>query len=289
LVINLSERHDSLSERGRPGSAMRAGMGGPGTWKGERVAGRRLGFWRRFVVAVLKPPLTLMTRRDWRGMEHVPAEGGVILVINHVSHADPFMSAHFVYDSGRWPQFLGKASVFGVPLVGWLLREVRQIPVQRGTVDAARALDAAIAAVKAGGAVVIYPEGTTTKDPDLWPMRGKTGVARLWLATGAPVVPVAVWGPQAIFHPRTGKLRLRPRTPVTVVAGPPVDLAGFAGAGAGAEATTATLHRITEVVMLRLRDLVADIRGAAAPPLWEPGTRPGAAAAESGADGGPAR
>jgi 1-acyl-sn-glycerol-3-phosphate acyltransferase len=256
----------------------------PGTWKGERVGRRRLGFWRRFVVAAIKPPLTLMTRRDWRGMEHIPAEGGVIVAVNHVSHADPFMTAHFVYDAGRWPQFLGKASVFQVAVVGWLLRQVRQIPVQRGTVDAARALDAAIAAVKAGDAVVIYPEGTTTKEPDLWPMRGKTGVARLWLATGAPVVPVAVWGPQEIFHPRTGKLRLRPRTPVTMVAGPPLDLSEFAGAAA----TTATVNRITEVVMLRLRDMVAEIRGAVPPALWSP-VIPAGAAAEADAEGGPAR
>src|SRR4029453_15003138 len=99
---------------------------------------------------------------------------------------------------------------------GWLLRAVRQIPVYRGTVDAAKALEAAVAAVKAGDAVIIYPEGTTTKEPDLWPMRGKTGGARLVHETGAPVIPMVMWGPQRLFDPRTSKMRLRPRTPVTV-------------------------------------------------------------------------
>jgi 1-acyl-sn-glycerol-3-phosphate acyltransferase len=231
------------------------------------VARRRLGFWRRFVVALVKSCLTVMTRRDWRGMEHIPAEGGVIIVPNHLSHADPFISAHFVYDSGRWPRYLGKASVFKVPGVGWLLLRVRQIPVERGSMEAARSLDSLTAALAEGGAVVIYPEGTTTREPELWPMRGKTGVARLALATGAPVVPVAMWGPQRIFDPRTGRLRLRPRTPVTVLAGPPIDLSRWTGA----TPTREVLIEMTDEIMLRLRDLLAEIRGGTPPPLYQPG------------------
>jgi 1-acyl-sn-glycerol-3-phosphate acyltransferase len=232
----------------------------------ERVAAGRLGFWRRFAVVVVKPPLLLLTRRDWRGGEQLPATGGVIVVVNHISHADPLVVAHFLHDHGRWPQFLGKQSVFDVPVVGWLLHRVRQIPVKRGTVDAVKALAAAIAAVRAGDAVVIYPEGTITKHPDLWPMRGRTGVARLWLETGAPVVPVVNWGAQDIFDPRTARLRPRPRTPVTVVAGPPVDLSAFRGA----PATATTLYAITEIVMDRLRELLAGVRREPAPPLWTP-------------------
>lgn len=218
-------------------------------------------------MVVLKPPLSVLTRREWRGAGYLPASGGVIVVANHVSHADPLVVAHFVYDAGRWPRFLAKQSVFAVPVLGWLLRQLRQTPVQRGTVDAAKALDAAIDAVTAGDAVVIYPEGTTTRDPDQWPMRGRTGVARLWLATGAPVVPVVSWGAQAIFDPRRGRLRLRPRTPVTVVAGPPIDLSGYREA----PRTSATTHEITETVMARLRDLLAEVRGEPAPPLSKDG------------------
>lgn len=227
---------------------------------------RRLGFWRRFAVAVVKPPLTLLTKRDWSGMEHVPRDGGAILVANHMSHADPLIVAHYVYDAGRWPQFLGKASLFDVPVLGWLLKKVRQIPVYRGTIDAVKALEAAVEGVKEGAAVIIYPEGTTTKEPDLWPMRGKTGVARLVMETGAPVIPIVMWGPQQIFDPRTGKLKLRFRTPVTIQAGPPLDLSAWAGA----VPTSATLHEMTDHIMLHLRDMLAPIRGGAPPPLWTP-------------------
>lgn len=233
------------------------------------MARRRLGIWRRFAVMLAKPPLLVLTRRTWLGMEHIPPDGGVIIVPNHISHADPLISAHFIYDSGRWPQYLGKASVFKIPLIGSLLYKSWQIPVERGSVEAARSLDRLVAAVKAGGAVVIYPEGTITREPDLWPMRGKTGAARLALATGAPVIPVVMWGPERIFDPRTAKLRLRPRMPVTVAAGPPVDLSRWMGTAP----TKEILTEMTDQVMLALRDLLAGIRGATPPPLFIPAAR----------------
>lgn len=243
------------------------------------MARRRLGFWQRFAVCLVKPPLIALTGRDWRGWEHIPAEGGVILAVNHVSHADPFTTAHYVYDSGRWPQFLGKESVFRIPLAGRILHWCKQIPVHRGTADAVKALDAAVDAVREGACVVIYPEGTITKEPGLWPMRGKTGVARLALATGAPVIPVATWGPEKIFDPRTKKVRLLPKVPVSLWAAPPVDLSKWAGA----EPTGAVLNEMTDAVMLRLRDLLAEIRGEAPPPLW--GAREESARTDAAGDG----
>jgi 1-acyl-sn-glycerol-3-phosphate acyltransferase len=242
------------------------------------VAGRRLGFWRRFAVCVVKPVMTGLTKRSWRGGDQIPATGPVIIVANHMSHADPLVLAHFVYDAGRWPAFLAKASIFEVPVLGRLLHAVEQTPVLRGTVEAAKALDAAAAAIKAGKVVIVYPEGTTTKEPDLWPMKGKTGAARLWLMTGAPMVPVAMWGPERLFDPRTRKLRLVPRTPVTVVAGPPLDLSKWADAAE----TTATLSEITDKVMLTLREMLAGIRGGEPPQLWThtPPTRAGAVPAD---------
>ncbi|HEU4424885.1 MAG TPA: lysophospholipid acyltransferase family protein [Pilimelia sp.] len=239
---------------------------------------RRLGFWRRSVAMFLLVVVNAFTRRTWSGQQHIPATGGVIIVPNHVSHADPLIAAHFVYCAGRWPQYLAKASVFAVPVVGWLLLKVKQIPVERGTVEAAKSLEALTAALSDGGTVIIYAEGTTSREPDLWPMRGKTGAARLALATGAPVIPVAMWGPQRIFDPRTRKVRIRPRSPVTVKAGPPVDLSRWAGAPPNKE----TLDEMTEAIMLRIRDLLAEIRGGTPPPLWAP------ASARRTADPGPA-
>ncbi|MBB5112069.1 lysophospholipid acyltransferase family protein [Micromonospora echinospora] len=229
------------------------------------MARRRLGFWRRLAVVLVKPLMTVWTRRTWRGMEHLRQDGGVILVPNHISHADPLVVAHYIYDAGRWPRFLGKASVFRVPVVGSILHRCQQIPVERGTVEAVKSLDKLIAALAEDGAVVIYPEGTTTRDPDLWPMKGKTGAARLALATGAPVVPIAMVGPERMFDPRTARFGLRPRTPVTVIAGPPVDLSRWAGA----TPTRPILEEMTDTIMLRIRDLVAEIRGGTPPPLWQ--------------------
>jgi 1-acyl-sn-glycerol-3-phosphate acyltransferase len=232
----------------------------------EHVAGRGLGFWRRLAVVLIKPPLTLLTRRTWSGLDQVPKTGPVIIVVNHISHADTVAVAHYVYDSGRWPQFMIKASVFKVPVVGYLMHRWQQIPVQRGTTDAAHALEASEAVLKAGGCVVIYPEGTTTKQPDLWPMKGKTGAARLVLATGAPVVPLVTWGAQDIFDPRTKKKRIRRRMPVTLVAGPPVDLSKWAGQ----PPTSPVLNEMTAEIMNRLREMISEVRGEPAPPIFTP-------------------
>ena len=134
----------------------------------------------------------------------------MILVPNHVSHFDPLVVAHYIYRAGRWPRFLGKASLWKVPVLGFLLRKTLQIPVERGSVEAVKSLDALVEALDEGGTVVIYPEGTTTREPDLWPMRGKTGAARLALLTGAPVIPIANWGAERVFDPRTNKFKAAP-------------------------------------------------------------------------------
>lgn len=232
------------------------------------MAHRRLGFWRRTVVVLVLPLLRVLTKPTWSGQENLP-EGGFILAANHMSHFDPLVIAHYVYESGRWPQFLAKASLWDVPVVGFVLRRVRQIPVERGSMEAAKSLDALVGALKDGGVVIIYPEGTTTKEPDLWPMTGKTGAARLALLTGAPIIPLAQWGAQRVFDVRTKKLSLRPGTPVSVTAGKPVDL----GRWAGAAPTRPVLHEITETIMTDIRDLLAGLRDEEPPPLYQWPTR----------------
>lgn len=233
------------------------------------MARRRLGFWRRFAVLLVVSAMTIWTRRRWTGQAELPATGGVILAPNHLSHFDPLVVAHYVYAAGRWPRFLGKASIFKLPVLGFLLRKTLQIPVERGSVEAVKSLDALIDALHEGGVVIIYPEGTTTREPGLWPMRGKTGAARLALATGAPVIPMAHDGAQQVFDPRSKRFSLRPRVPVSVTLGKPVDLSRWQGAAPG----RAVLEQMTEAIMLDIRDLVGELRDADPPPLYQPAPR----------------
>jgi 1-acyl-sn-glycerol-3-phosphate acyltransferase len=174
----------------------------------------RLGFWYRLAVCLIKPAMLVLTRRDWRGQQHIPPAGGVIIAANHVSYADPFTFAHYVYDAGRPPCFPAKIELFRLrwPL-GRIVRGAGQIPVYRNSANAADALRDAVAAIRRGEAVVIYPEGTVTRDPQLWPMVARTGVARLAMATGALVVPVAQWGPQRMYS-RAHGLHLSPAAAV---------------------------------------------------------------------------
>jgi 1-acyl-sn-glycerol-3-phosphate acyltransferase len=226
------------------------------------VARVRRGFWLRFAAGVLKPLLIPLTRRTWLHRERIPLTGSAIIAINHISYADPLTVAHFIYDLPRNPQFLAKHTLFGIPLVGSVLRGTKQIPVRRNTRDAGAALEVAVEAVRDGAGLAIYPEGTCTKDPDLWPMLGKTGVARLALSTGAPVIPVAQWGAQAIHHPITRKVRIR-RVPITMLVGEPVDLSAYLGRPLTGE----LLVEVTDLIMRRLTELVGQIRGEQPPDL----------------------
>ncbi|GAA3043300.1 hypothetical protein GCM10020000_23170 [Streptomyces olivoverticillatus] len=146
----------------------------------------RIGFWYRFTAVLAKPPLVVLFKRDWRGMEHIPAEGGFITAVNHNSYLDPLSYAHYQYNTGRVPRFLAKAALFKGSFVGALLRGTGQIPVYRESADAATAFRSAVDAINKGECVAFYPEGTLTRDPDMWPMEGKTGAARVALLTRAP-------------------------------------------------------------------------------------------------------
>ncbi|MFI7600825.1 lysophospholipid acyltransferase family protein [Actinoplanes sp. NPDC049681] len=231
---------------------------------------RRLGFWRRLAVVLVLPTLKVWTKRRWYGLENMPPGGGVIITPNHMSQFDPLLVAHVIYAAGRWPRFLAKASIWKVPFVGFMLRKTRQIPVERGSVEAVKSLDSLVEALREGGVVVIYPEGTTTRDPELWPMRGKTGAARLALLTGAPVVPMATWGSQQVHDVRTKKISLKPRRPVSVSVGKPVDLSHWKGEAP----TKAVLEQMTEAIQLATRDLLAELRQEAPPPeLYAPARR----------------
>ena len=217
----------------------------------------RRGWAVAFAASVIKPTLLAATSRTWIDGTRIPAEGGCIVVANHLSHADPLMTAHFVYDHGRIPRYLAKSGLFRTRFVGTVLTSARQIPVERLTRNAIGAYDAAVRAVDDGECVVVYPEGTLTRDPDLWPMTGKSGAARIALATGAPVVPVGHWGAQDVLAPYARTPHLFPRKHVVMKAGPPVPLDDLRARPLSAE----VVHETTERIMSAITDIVAELRG----------------------------
>lgn len=224
--------------------------------------GERMGAAWRFVWLVLYAPFSLLIRSRYRNIERMPQQGPAILVTNHVSHVDPFLVAKFVLDAARTPRFLAKDTIFDVKVVGAAMRGMGHIPVKRGTADARQSLQAAVDALGAGKLIVLHPEGTVTRDPQGWPMAGKTGAARLaLLVPDVPVIPVAQWGIQQSIDLYRKKVRLVPRPRHTVSIGEPIDLSPFHGRAVDA----AVLEEITETIMRRLRDDVAELRGEPAP------------------------
>jgi 1-acyl-sn-glycerol-3-phosphate acyltransferase len=232
---------------------------------GEQEASvrRGLGPWYLLAICLLKPPTLLLAKRVSSGMSLVPP-GGVVVAANHISHADPVVLADFLlYDLRRAPRFLAKRELFrGDGLVGRVMRGAGQIPVDRHAADASRALEPAVAALARGETVVIYPEGTVTRDPGKWPMQARTGVARLALLSGAPVVPVAQWGAQDLLDTyRSGRLSPRPRRPMRFRVGPPVDLSRWQGRELSAE----VLREATDAVMDAITAELEVLRGERAP------------------------
>jgi 1-acyl-sn-glycerol-3-phosphate acyltransferase len=231
--------------------------------------GPRVSPAQRLMELAIRPLVAATMHRDYRGMEHVPPSGGVIVAGNHVSDVDPFVLADFLLARGRHTHFLAKHAVFAVPGLGWFLHRAMQISVRRDTVVAGKALTEAARAVRAGAAVALYPEGKESLDPTNWPMTAQSGVAALALSTGAPVIPVVQWGTQDIRGHRH-VLRLLPRAAVTVAAAEPVDL----GRWHGQPFTPEVLQQASDQVMAAVVDLESKVRHER-PPLPVRRDRPG--------------
>ncbi len=228
----------------------------------SRLHRPKAGFWIRLCVVLIYPVVGTIFRIRWRHLERVPApeSGGMIMALNHLSQIDTLLMARFVWQSGRIPRFMIKSGVFGWPVIGRIMRGAGQIPVHRGTTDASRSLRDAVVALERGQAIIIYPEGTTTKDPTNWPMQAKTGIARLvLLSPDTPVVPVGQWGPHRMGRPSLARLGRRRTAQASV--GEPLDLSHWRGA----EETADNLRAITDEIMSAVRDQVAELRGEPAP------------------------
>jgi 1-acyl-sn-glycerol-3-phosphate acyltransferase len=202
-----------------------------------------------------------LTKQDWDDAHDLPGTGGVVVVANHISNADPLALAHYLIWQGRWPRFLAKIEVWSMPIAGWAVRATGQIPVRRGAHDASDSLAAAKEALAAGECVIVYPEGTITTAPDGWPMTGRTGAARLALATGAPLVPVGQWGAQKLLGGKKPAWpRLVPKPTMTLRTGPPVDLSDLAG-----REDPEAVGVATDRMMAAITAVVEQIRGEPAP------------------------
>lgn len=211
-------------------------------------------FWFRSAEWSLLPPIKAWFNWRFEGLEHVPREGATLVACNHISYFDPLAHSYFVIKAHRKPRFLAKAELYE----NWLLKRVlvgaHQIKVVRGSGDRSP-VDNAKKSLANGECVMIYPESTVTHSPDYSPMQGKTGIARLTLSTGVPVLPVAVWGSQHVWQ-RDGARSLKFGRPIWLKAGAPMDFSDY-GEGAHDEAT---LHAVTDQIMAELTTLVDDLR-----------------------------
>ena len=223
-------------------------------------------FW--LLGAFALPIMGLLVKFRFHDREKMPQTGAVVITPNHYSNIDPVVIGVATWYLGRLPRFMAKASILKVPVLGWILLKSGQIPVERGgSTRSSAALMAAKELVSKERAVIVYPEGSLTRDPDIWPMRGKSGAVRLALEFGIPVIPVAHWGTQNLMARYSKKINFFPRHTIDVKVGDPVDLSEFADK----PLDNKTLTAATTKVMDAITALLEDLRGEKAPATrWNP-------------------
>lgn len=205
---------------------------------------------------LLWPVMRWLTKSDWQHADRLnETDGGIIVTTNHISYFDPFALAFMLWEVDRPPRFLGKIEVFSIPIIGSVIRSAGQIPVYRETANAVDAVRDAIAAVRDGECVVVYPEGTITRDPQMWPMAGKTGAARVALATGAPLYPVAQWGAQDVIGPYRKEFRILPRKTMRLLVGNPVDFSDLRDRPLDADTLSIATDRIVDALTVLLAQI----------------------------------
>jgi 1-acyl-sn-glycerol-3-phosphate acyltransferase len=217
-----------------------------------------LNGWWRAGLAIGGPALRLLFRIRSAGVERIPRSGPAILAANHMSALDGILLAYLVAQRGRPTRYLVAAEFFDKRFHGFWLRRFKQIPIRRGMGDSG-ALDEAVATVQTGAIAGIFPEGTVNPRPGAPLLRGRTGVARIALAAGAPVIPVGIWGTQ-VRWPRTGLTFRRPLRPsVALTFGPHIEPKGD-------PSSLDDIQAFTTLVMTRIAEQVAAARNLAEGP-----------------------
>jgi len=217
----------------------------------------------RLGASVVIPLLRLITKRTWIGAENLPKNGPAIVISNHLSYIDVLLLTFFLYKNGRAPRYLGKEGVFKVPVIGKIVLAAGMVPVARESKDASKALDHAVRLLELGHCVGVYPEGTLTRDADHWPMVAKTGLARLAITTKAPVIPIVQWGTQISMPTYGKKIKLFPRTKITLICGKPLDFSPWFGK----ENDPQALIEATAYAMRELTTILEGIRGEKRPAI----------------------
>lgn len=228
----------------------------------------------RFYGSIVVPIMCALSKITVEGAENLPKTGPIVITPNHFSNIDPLVIAYAVYKQRRAPRFLAKSSLFKIPVVGAVLRQTGQIRVERhGSPQKSNPLSEARQIIEQESVVIVYPEGTLTRDPKLWPMRGKTGAVRLATVADLPILPVAHWGTQHLM-PRYGKLRIFPRSKITVKFGEPYRLPNLEESGdlpVSKKKEQAVLYKNTDFVMDKITEILAELRNETPPEVrWDP-------------------
>lgn len=233
-----------------------------------KIASSERHFVLALVASILIPIVRAILKVEPKNLEKLPKSGAYILVGNHVTNLDALAVAYFVYAQlKRAPHFLAKESLFRIPVLGKILLAAGQIPVYRSGHRNDTPLKAAHAYLKAGHSIAIFPEGTLTRSPDLWPMRGKSGAIRLALETGVPVYPIGQWGSEKILPQYGSKFRPGFWKPVRILVGDEIDLSNYRKRQLNPD----ELNDATKLVMETVTELVEELRGEKAPmELWDP-------------------
>lgn len=225
--------------------------------------------WIRICQSVMYPLTRMVGKREYRGMERLHRTCGMLVVGNHISHLDPVFDTVMIHKAGRIPHVLAKASLWKIPVVGTALRGTGQIPVERGGGGGQTAVETATQVLHDDGLVLIYPEGTVSKEPDFWPMRPRPGVAVLAMSTSAAVVPIVNWGTQHVYnsYAEGSKLKLFPRQRILVSVGPDIDVSAYHGRQSDPRA----IMDVSMLIMNTIADMLAEIRGEQRPAqLFDP-------------------
>ncbi|MBI4791065.1 MAG: 1-acyl-sn-glycerol-3-phosphate acyltransferase [Chloroflexi bacterium] len=211
------------------------------------MATRTRPWFYYFSNAALRLIFRIILRLDVRGLENVPRDGPLIIAISHSSFLDPLLAGAY---TPRDVTPMAKSEAFGLPVIGWIVRAYGAFPVRRGEVDIG-AFKTALQILSAGGAMVIAPEGHRSESGDL--QKGREGAIMLSLRSGAPILPVAVWGGKAIWKNLS---RLR-RTEMKLYVGEPIIPAAI-----GAKPTRERMADMAHELMVRIASMMPpEVRG----------------------------